>query len=262
MVLTTWSTASPRAAPPPRHPAPAGWPGAFSAFCATVLVSSSIELAVSSSVLACSSVRCDRSWFLPPARRCSTPCGRPAPRCPARSAGPRSSRPATSSAGRLRRLPPVRTRTVRSPAATPAMRAATHRLHHVHGERVAQDEGEHEDGRADRAHHQLAVPGGCADRLRPGLAAAASASTCSCQTPTIPSSASTQASVRKAMVRRVRMVERRKNPSAERSTSRTAAAEAPPEEWESMWSPSWLSEPRCPPAPCRRRSSASRCPAG
>ncbi len=36
---------------------------AFSAFCLTVLVSSSIDDAVSSSDDACSSVRCERSWF-------------------------------------------------------------------------------------------------------------------------------------------------------------------------------------------------------
>ena len=60
---TTWPTTAPPLTATSRAPtAPAGWPGcALSAFCFTVLVSSSIEEAVSSSELACSSVRCDRS---------------------------------------------------------------------------------------------------------------------------------------------------------------------------------------------------------
>jgi hypothetical protein len=64
MVLTTCLTTS-----PPRwatSDAPStSWFAcfAFSAFCFTVEVSSSIELAVSSRLEACSSVRCDRSEF-------------------------------------------------------------------------------------------------------------------------------------------------------------------------------------------------------
>ena len=63
MVLTTSpTTCAALAAPRPTRASPAGWPGcALSAFWRTVAVSCSIELAVCSSVLACSSVRSDRS---------------------------------------------------------------------------------------------------------------------------------------------------------------------------------------------------------
>ena len=62
MVLTTWPTAAPPSRATPAAVAARAFAcRALSAFWPTVEVSSSIELAVSSSVLACSSVRCDRS---------------------------------------------------------------------------------------------------------------------------------------------------------------------------------------------------------
>ena len=65
MVSTTWLDHLAALDAPRRRPRPpADWPArALSAFCLTVEVSSSIEAAVSSSELACSSVREDRSWL-------------------------------------------------------------------------------------------------------------------------------------------------------------------------------------------------------
>ena len=65
MVSTTWRHHVAALAPPLRRPTAASWLAwrALSAFCLTVLVSSSIEAAVCSSELACSSVRDDRSWL-------------------------------------------------------------------------------------------------------------------------------------------------------------------------------------------------------
>jgi hypothetical protein len=69
MVCTTsWITAPPRAATPAVVSARVLAWRALSAFCFTVDVSSSIEDAVSSSELACCSVREDRSWL--PAATC------------------------------------------------------------------------------------------------------------------------------------------------------------------------------------------------
>ena len=129
MARTTSPTTSPplratSAAPAASWLASRAWP----AFCATVAVSSSMELAVCCSVLACVSVRCDRSWW--PARSCAAVAATaPAPPITWRTMRRRLT--VMSSSASIRRAisswPPVRTLTVRSPSATlRAMRTATY----------------------------------------------------------------------------------------------------------------------------------------
>jgi hypothetical protein len=120
MVVTTWPTA----APPSRATAAALAASSFatralSAFWPTVEVSSSIELAVSSSVLACSSVRCDRSAL--PCAICAlvsatlrAPCATSATSVRRRDV----MSPRARSSCVISSRPPAASDTVRSPSAT------------------------------------------------------------------------------------------------------------------------------------------------